>query len=196
MELAQCRIVTDDVEGLAGFYARLLDVPAALNEYYVEIQTGSASVGFSRRRFTEHREADDPTAPAPPAPARPAPGPDRRDDIILDFLVSDVDAEHERIAALGVEWVLPPTTQPWGNRSMMFRDPAGNLVNVFSRPRVLSWIHDARGHDDDAGVGPGALTAVLNRSPGASAPGLSHSLVTCPALWRGDDHVRPSQARP
>ena len=133
MELVQCRIVTDDVEGLAGFYARLLDVPAALNEYYVEVQTRSASVGFSRRRFTEHREADGPTAAGPTAP-----GPDRRDDIILDFLVSDVDAEHQRIAALGVDWVLPPTTQPWGNRSMMFRDPAGNLVNVFSRGRVLS----------------------------------------------------------
>ena len=32
---------------------------------------------------------------------------------------------------------MPPTTQPWGNRSMMFRDPAGNLVNVFSRRGVL-----------------------------------------------------------
>ena len=62
MELAQCRLVTDDVEGLAGFYARLLGVPTALNEYYVEIQAGPASVGFSRRRFTEHREADGPPA--------------------------------------------------------------------------------------------------------------------------------------
>jgi predicted enzyme related to lactoylglutathione lyase len=124
MELVQCRIVTDDVEGLAGFYARLLAVPAALNEYYVEIQTRSASVGFSRRRFTEHQEADGPSGA----------GPDRQDDIILDFLVDDVDAEYPRIAALGVGWVMPPTTQPWGNRSMMFRDPAGNLVNVLSRP--------------------------------------------------------------
>ena len=123
MELAQCRLVTDDVEGLAAFYARLLAVPTALNEYYVEIEAGAASVGFSRRRFTEHREADGP----------PAAGPGRRDAIILDFLADDVDAEYERIAALGVDWVMLPTTQPWGNRSMMFRDPAGNLVNVFSR---------------------------------------------------------------
>jgi predicted enzyme related to lactoylglutathione lyase len=112
MDLVQCRLVSDDVEGLAGFYARLLGVPTALNEYYVEIQAGPASVGFSRRRFTEHREAGD---------------------IILDFLVDDVDVEYRRIAALGVGWVMPPTTQPWGNRSMMFRDPAGNLVNVLSR---------------------------------------------------------------
>ena len=124
MDLVQCRLVTDDVEGLAGFYARLLAVPTALNEYYVEVQAGPASVGFSRRRFTEHREADSP----------PAPGAGRRDEIILDFLVDDVDAEYPRIAALGVDLVMPPTTQPWGNRSMMFRDPAGHLVNVFSRP--------------------------------------------------------------
>ena len=40
MDLAQCRLVTDDVEGLAAFYARLLAVPTALNEYYVEIEAG------------------------------------------------------------------------------------------------------------------------------------------------------------
>jgi predicted enzyme related to lactoylglutathione lyase len=151
MDLVQCRLVADDVESLAGFYARLLGVPAALNEYYVEIQAGPASIGFSRRRFTGYQEADGPASA----------GPVWRDDVILDFGVGDVDAEYPRIAALGVEWVMPPTTQPWGNRSMMFRDPAGNLVNVFSRARVLPWIYDARGHDDDAGVRPGALTAVL-----------------------------------
>jgi predicted enzyme related to lactoylglutathione lyase len=116
MELAQTRLVTDDVAGLAGFYARLLGVPAALNGYYVEIQAGPVSVGFSKRRFTEYA------------------GPGRGDEIILDFLAGDVDAEYPRIAALGVDWVTPPATQPWGNRSMIFRDPAGNLINVFSRP--------------------------------------------------------------
>ena len=86
MELVQCRMVTDDVAGLAGFYARLLDVPAALNEYYVEIEAGPASVGFSRRRFTEYREAE-------------GPGSGRPEAIMLDFLVDDVDAEYPRIAA-------------------------------------------------------------------------------------------------
>ena len=186
MELAQCRLVTDDVEGLAGFYARLLAMPAALNEYYVEIQAGASSVGFSRRRFTEHRQACGP----------PAPGPGRRDDIILDFLVGDVDAEYGRIAALGIDWVLPPTTQPWGNRSMMFRDPAGNLVNVFCRGPVLWWIYDACGHDHDAGVGPGALTPVLCLKPRGECSGAFAFLVTRPALSRGADHARPSQARP
>jgi predicted enzyme related to lactoylglutathione lyase len=128
MELVQSRIVTDDVERLARFYASLLGVPVALNEYYVEVQAGPASVGFSRRQFTEYRDDDDQAAAGA--------GRRRRDEVILDFLVDDVDAEYPRVAALGVQWVMPPTTQPWGNRSMIFRDPAGNLVNVFSRPEA------------------------------------------------------------
>jgi predicted enzyme related to lactoylglutathione lyase len=123
MELVQGRIVTDNVQGLAAFYARLLGTPVALNEYYVEVPAGALSVGFSKRRFTEYREDQ---------AARPE-GQRRRDDIILDFKAGDVDAEYERIAALGVTWVMLPATQPWGNRSMIFKDPGGNLVSVFSR---------------------------------------------------------------
>jgi predicted enzyme related to lactoylglutathione lyase len=54
--------------------------------------------------------------------------------MILDFMTGDADVEYPRIEALGVGWVLRPATQPWGSRSMVFKDPAGNLVNVFSRP--------------------------------------------------------------
>jgi hypothetical protein len=35
MDLVQSRIVTDDVERLAAFYARLLRVSVVLNDYYV-----------------------------------------------------------------------------------------------------------------------------------------------------------------
>jgi len=28
--------------------------------------------------------------------------------------------------------VKPPTTQPWGTRSVYFRDPDGNLVDFFA----------------------------------------------------------------
>jgi uncharacterized glyoxalase superfamily protein PhnB len=33
-------------------------------------------------------------------------------------------------------FVMEPTTQPWGNRSMLFRDPDGNLINVFAPVRA------------------------------------------------------------
>jgi predicted enzyme related to lactoylglutathione lyase len=124
VELVQARLVTDDVAGLAAFYAGLIRARVPLNEYYVEVPAGPMTVGFSKRRFTEYGAA---TA-ACPGLARPP------REVILDFLVRDVDAEYPRIAALGVGWVRPPTTQPWGSRSMIFNDPEGNLVNVFSRP--------------------------------------------------------------
>ena len=122
MDLVQSRIVTDDVERLAAFYARLLRVSVVLNDYYVAVPTAAASVGFSRRRFTEYREDQ---------AARPC-SPRHQAEIMLDFRAGDVDAEYERISRLGVTWVMPPATQPWGCRTMIFRDPAGNLVNVSS----------------------------------------------------------------
>ena len=125
MRLVQARIVTDDVEGIASFYTRLTQATVPLNGYYVEVPTPAASVGFSKCRYTEEH--------GPLATTCSAGSATRRGEIILDFTVEDVDAEYERVDALGVEWVMPPTTQPWGARSMLFRDPEGHLINVFAR---------------------------------------------------------------
>ena len=95
-----------------------------LNEYYVEVPAGPAVGRFLQAEV--HRVLPGPGGA--PGPARP-PG-----EVILDFMVRDADAEYRRIEALGVDWVLRPATQPWGSRSMIFKDPEGNLVNVFSRP--------------------------------------------------------------
>ena len=122
MELAQSRLVTDDVQRLAAFYAGLLGVPVTLNEYYVEVPAGPVTIGFSRRQFTEYRLGRECCALS----ARPR-------DSILDFQAADADAEYERITAFGASLVMPPTTQPWGSRATMFADPDGNLINVFSR---------------------------------------------------------------
>jgi predicted enzyme related to lactoylglutathione lyase len=128
MDLVQSRIVTDDVARLAAFYARLVDADVVLNDYYVEVPTGAMSVGFSRRHFTEYTEDQTACSHCP----------QHRAQIILDFQAGGVDAEYRRIAGLGVDWVTRPTTQPWGNRSMIFRDPAGNLINVFSPAQAAS----------------------------------------------------------
>jgi len=123
MELVQSRIVTNNVEGLAAFYAGLVGTSVALNEYYVEVP-GRRDVGrFSKRRFTEYRE-------------RRRRGPGARNPGMRSSSTSwstTSTRSTKRIDALGVEWIMPPTTQPWGNRSMIFRDPEGNLINVFSR---------------------------------------------------------------
>jgi predicted enzyme related to lactoylglutathione lyase len=129
MELVQARMITDDVAGLAAFYARLTRADVTLNEYYVEVPAGPASIGFSRPRFTEYAAC--PVRPATVTPRGDRPG------VILDFLAADVDAEHPRVAALGACVIMPPATQPWGSRSMIVADPEGNLINVFSRTERL-----------------------------------------------------------
>jgi catechol 2,3-dioxygenase-like lactoylglutathione lyase family enzyme len=57
---------------------------------------------------------------------------------MLGFEVENVDTEFARLEArrqLGTEFIIQPTTMPWRNRSIYFRDPDGNLVNLFSRVR-------------------------------------------------------------
>jgi len=121
MELVQSRVVTDDVAGMAAFYATMVGATVVLNDYYVEVPTGGVSLGFSKCRFTECDGAGDAEV-----------GDVASGQVILDFRADDVDAEFLRIDRLGVEWVLKPATQPWGSRSMVLRDPEGNLVNISS----------------------------------------------------------------
>jgi uncharacterized glyoxalase superfamily protein PhnB len=51
----------------------------------------------------------------------------------LEFEVEDVDQEFEHLNELNVEVIKPPTTQPWGLRSVWFRDPDGNKINFFAQ---------------------------------------------------------------
>jgi catechol 2,3-dioxygenase-like lactoylglutathione lyase family enzyme len=116
VELIQTRFVTNDVAALARHYSALVGASSPLNDYYVELPTGATTVGFSRCRFTEDIGIG-------------------RGEVILDFVVPDVDAAYPRIDALGVHWLFGPTTQPWGRRSMMLRDPEGHLINIVSDPQ-------------------------------------------------------------
>ncbi len=48
--------------------------------------------------------------------------------IRIAFTVEDLDAEYERILAMGARFIEGPTTRPWGARNMSFFDPDGNVV--------------------------------------------------------------------
>jgi uncharacterized glyoxalase superfamily protein PhnB len=54
---------------------------------------------------------------------------------ILEFEVDEVDRVLSSLGSAAVV-VQEPTLMPWGNRSLLLRDPDGSLVNVFSRARV------------------------------------------------------------
>lgn len=54
--------------------------------------------------------------------------------ITIGFDVDDVDAEYERIKALGIGGVTEPQVWPWGAKSFRFKDTDGN--HIFFR----SWV--------------------------------------------------------
>jgi uncharacterized glyoxalase superfamily protein PhnB len=117
--LAHTRIVTGNVPRLASFYEQITGTPALGSEEYVQFRAlGNGLAICSERAMTLHGNGAATGA--------------SNQSIVLDFEVHDVDAERERLAGVIGAPVSEPATQPWGNRSMMFRDPDGNLVNFFT----------------------------------------------------------------
>ncbi|MGP3752068.1 VOC family protein [Streptomyces sp. IBSNAI001] len=120
MNFVSVRIITADVARLVGFYERVTGVTAAwANEDFAEIGTASGTLAIGSTR----------TVPLfAPGSARPA----ENHSVVLEFLVDDVDRVHENLTGFVEDFVNEPTTMPWGNRSLLFRDPDGNLVNFFT----------------------------------------------------------------
>lgn len=52
--------------------------------------------------------------------------------VVLYFECADVDAEHGRLAALGVEFDTEPVNQDWLWREASFRDPDDNRLIIFT----------------------------------------------------------------
>ena len=122
MDFVSIRIITGDVSRLAGFYEKVTGVPVVRrSEDFAELRTahGTLAIGSTR------------TVPLfGPGSVRPA----DNHTAILEFRVDDVDALYESLKGAVDDFVNVPTTMPWGNRSLLFRDPDGNLVNFFTPP--------------------------------------------------------------
>ena len=120
MNLVSIRVITDDVARLVDFYERATGLRATwATEDFAELPTASGTLAIGSTR----------TVPLfAPGSARPA---DNRS-VIIEFLVDDVDAVHRNLTGYVTEFVKEPTTMPWGNRALLFRDPDGNLVNFFT----------------------------------------------------------------
>lgn len=121
MEFVSIRIITDDVAQLVAFYEQVTGTTATWgNENFAELATDSGTLAVAGTR----------TVPLFGAGAAES-GANRS--VIMEYLVDDVDAVHEKLRGLVEEAVVTePTTMPWGNRSFLFRDPDGNLVNLFT----------------------------------------------------------------
>ncbi len=115
-------LITKNVKALVKFYATILKRDARMSgEDYAEFHTGVGVLAIFSAAAQERYIPGSATA----ANNRSA---------ILEFRVADVDGEYQRLQDVVKVWVKPPTTQPWGTRSIYFRDPDGNLIDFYSRP--------------------------------------------------------------
>jgi predicted enzyme related to lactoylglutathione lyase len=120
MQLASIRIITDDLDRLVSFYEQVTGVTAERPAPpFAEFVMPSATLAIGHSPTV---------APFGAGSARAA----DNHSVIIEFGVDDVDAEHARLQDLVETWLQEPTTMPWGNRSILFRDPDGNLVNLFT----------------------------------------------------------------
>jgi predicted enzyme related to lactoylglutathione lyase len=123
MTLKQTRLVTTDVAKLTRFYESVSQSKAEIvSNDYVQFQSKSCE-GLAIIEQALTRAYGENVAEA---------GANRS--VILDFEVDDVDAEYERLQESVSDWVMPPKVMPWGARAIVFRDPDGNLVNMYSHP--------------------------------------------------------------
>src|SRR5947207_15347627 len=100
-------IITPDVRRLRDFYHAVLKIDAQGDDAFVNFSTPGAALSIFSVQGMETM--------APGSMAGAGTG-----SYTLEFEVVNIDEEYARLTALGVVVVKPPTTQPWGRRSVWF----------------------------------------------------------------------------
>lgn len=121
MNFVSIRLITADINRLAHFYEQITGIAVTMyTEDFGELKTPACTLAMGSTRTLKLFGGD---------VARPA----DNHTAIIEFRVDDVDAEFGKLAdVIGASLVQAPTTLPWGNRSLLFRDPDGNLINFFT----------------------------------------------------------------
>jgi lactoylglutathione lyase len=109
-----------DLERSVAFYRDAIGLPLRFQaEEYAEFATEGAKFALFPRSALA-------TLIGREAPQSRVPWPQGE----VAFFCDDVDAEHRRLAAAGVEVLAPPTDRPWGERTLHVADPDGNVVEL------------------------------------------------------------------
>ncbi|MEE1944229.1 VOC family protein [Pedobacter sp. KR3-3] len=122
MNLISIRIITAKVEELINFYEQVTGATATrYTPDFAELKTKTATLAIGSTQTLQFFGGDSIAQPA------------HNRSTIIEFLVDDVQQQFDESAAfLKTYMVQEPTLMPWGNKSLLLRDPDGNLVNLFT----------------------------------------------------------------
>ena len=122
MSLVSIRIITENVGGLVKFYEQLTGMRVVqYTPDFAELQTKTATLAIGSTKTLQFFGGENVAQPS------------QNRSVIIEFMVEDVEKDYERLTNfLHSTLVQKPTMMPWGNKSLLFRDPDGNLVNLFT----------------------------------------------------------------
>ena len=119
-------IFVRDMVAMRRFYEDVLGFPMLreLSPGWVEYRVGNNTLALAR----------------PSRTAADAPTPKGSASLQLAFKVSapEVDQCADALVRMGVNLLSPPTDQTFGHRTLFFRDPDGNLLEVFAEIEAAS----------------------------------------------------------
>jgi catechol 2,3-dioxygenase-like lactoylglutathione lyase family enzyme len=109
-----------DMQAMRHFYEEVLgfELLRELSAGWIEYRVGGNTLALAR----------------PSRTAKDAPTPTGSASLQLAFKVSvsEVDLCAEELVRQGITLLSPPTDQPFGHRTLFFRDPDGNLLEIYA----------------------------------------------------------------
>lgn len=120
MMFAGICIITENVSQLTEFYKKVLKATAEGDDIHATINSNGAGISiFSKTGMENMVEGSTKNT--------------GNSSSVLMFEVEDTDAEYERLKEMNIEFIMLPTTYPWGSRALWFKDPDGNIVDFYSK---------------------------------------------------------------